>query len=188
MNCARAFPQFGINYCAFQFAKHNICNNVNEVRKDLKNKIAEVQKVANKNDNEIISIGTHPFARWKDQSVTNTNRYLDFLEKFHPFFIEELSMELSAIHSDAEKKYLRSMKELNEAELFSFLAELKNENNSFLNELTLLVYECYYQHQTVLGILKMNARAPFPEGHKVMKGDLKLLDPVIKKGRNYMEV
>tara|TARA_Y100001970_G_scaffold49054_1_gene62207 strand:+ start:153 stop:959 length:807 start_codon:yes stop_codon:yes gene_type:complete len=28
MNCARAFPQFGINYCAFQFAKHNICNNV----------------------------------------------------------------------------------------------------------------------------------------------------------------
>ena len=59
----------------------NICNNVNEVRKDLKNKIAEVQEVANKNDNEIISIGTHPFARWKDQSVTNTNRYLDFLEK-----------------------------------------------------------------------------------------------------------
>ena len=59
----------------------NICNNVNEVRKDLKNKIAEVQEVANKNDNEIISIGTHPFARWKDQSVTNSNRYLDFLEK-----------------------------------------------------------------------------------------------------------
>ncbi len=34
----------------------------------------------------------------------------------------------------------------------------------------------------------MTARAPFPEGHKVMKGDLKLLDPVIKKGRIYMEV
>ncbi|MEK9859749.1 MAG: hypothetical protein VW809_16600, partial [Deltaproteobacteria bacterium] len=62
------------------------------------------------------------------------------------------------------------------------------KNGTFLNELTLLVFECYYQHQSVLGVLKMNARAPFPEGHKVKKGDLKLLDPVIKKGRIYMEV
>tara|TARA_B100001029_G_C15061379_1_gene458816 strand:- start:1616 stop:2755 length:1140 start_codon:yes stop_codon:yes gene_type:complete len=59
----------------------NICNNINEVRSDLRNKITEVQEVANKNNNDLISIGTHPFARWKDQSITNSIRYIDFLEK-----------------------------------------------------------------------------------------------------------
>ena len=102
--------------------------------------------------------------------------------------MEELSKELSAIQSAAERKYSRKIIELNEAELLSFLSELKSENDSLLNDLTLLVYECYYQHQSVLEILNMTAKAPFPEGHKVMKGDLKLLDPVIKKGRIYMEV
>ena len=115
-------------------------------------------------------------------------KFLDFLEKFHPYFMEELSKELIAIQSSAERKYSRKIIDLNEAELFSYLEEIKKKNDTFLNELTLLVFECYYQHQTVLEILKMNAMAPFPEGHKVMKGDLKLLDPVIKKGRIYMEV
>ncbi len=59
----------------------NICNNILEVRSDLINKITEVQDIANENNNELVSIGTHPFARWKEQSVTNSNRYLDFLEK-----------------------------------------------------------------------------------------------------------
>ena len=115
-------------------------------------------------------------------------KFIEFIEKFHPYFIEELSKELIAIQSSAERKYSRKIVDLNEAELFSFLSELKSANDSLLNDLTLLVYECYYQHQSVLEILKMTARAPFPEGHKVMKGDLKLLDPVIKKGRIYMEV
>ena len=107
-------------------------------------------------------------------------KFLDFLEKFHHYFIEKLSSELSLIHSAAEKKYSREIKELNEAELFSFLDELKNENDTFLTELTLLIFECYYQNQSVLDILNINARTPFPEGHKVLKGDYKLLGPVKK--------
>ena len=114
-------------------------------------------------------------------------KFLDFLEKFHPYFIEELSRELSVIHSAAEKKYLRSMIELNEAEQFSFLSELKRANDSLLNELTLLVYECYYQHQSVLEILNINGRAPFPLGHEVVKGDYKLLGPVKKMKKIYKQ-
>ena len=115
-------------------------------------------------------------------------KFLDFLEKFHPYFMEELSMELIAIHSAAEKKYLRSMKELNEAELFSFLSELKRANDSLLNELTLLVYEGYYQHQSVLEILNINGRAPFPQGHEVVKGDYELLGPVKKMKKIFKQV
>ena len=137
--------------------------------------------------NEILKI-IIPSDQKKGLPGADEIEFSDFLEKFHPYFMEELSKELSAIHSAAERKYSKKLIEFNEADLSSFLEEIKKKNGTFLNELTLLVFECYYQHQSVLGVLKMNARAPFPEGHKVKKGDLKLLDPVIKKDRIYMEV
>ena len=115
-------------------------------------------------------------------------KFIEFIEKFHPYFIEELSKELIAIQSNAERKYSRKIVDLNEAELFSFLSELKMANDSLLNDLTLLVYECYYQHQSVLEILNINGRAPFPQGHEVVKGDYELLGPVKKMNKIYIQV
>ena len=57
-----------------------ICDNVAQVRSDLTNKIAEVQQLAKEKSTELISIGTHPFASWKDQTVTQSPRYTKFLE------------------------------------------------------------------------------------------------------------
>ena len=73
--------------------------------------------------NEILKI-IIPFDQKKSLPGADEIKFLDFLEKFHPYFIEELSKELSAIHSAAERKYSRKIIELNEAELFSFLSEL----------------------------------------------------------------
>ena len=137
--------------------------------------------------NEILKI-IIPSAKKKGLPGADEIKFLDFLEKFHPYYIDELSKELSAIHSAAEKKYSRKIIELNEAELFSFLSELKSENDSLLNDLTLLVYECYYQHQSVLEILNINGRAPFPKGNEVVKGDYELLGPVKKMKKIYKQV
>ena len=137
--------------------------------------------------NEILKI-IIPSDQKKGLPGADEIKFLDFLEKFHPYFIEELSKELSAIHSAAERKYSRKIIELNEAELFSFLSELKRANDSLLNDLTLLVYECYYQYQPVLDNLNINGRAPFPEGHKVVKGDFELLRPVKNMKKIYKQV
>ena len=137
--------------------------------------------------NEILKI-IIPSDQKKGLPGADEIKFLDFLEKFHPYFIEELSKELSAIHSAAVRKYSRKLIELNEAELFSFLSELKRANDSLLNEVTLLVYECYYQHQSVLEILNINGRAPFPQGHVVVKGDYELLEPVKKMNKIYKQV
>ena len=137
--------------------------------------------------NEILKI-IIPFDQKKGLPGADEIKFLDFLEKFHPYFIEELSKELSAIQSAAERQYSRKIIELNEVELFSFLSELKSENYSLLNDLTLLVYECYYQHQPVLEILNINCRAPFPQGHEVVKGDYELLGPVKKMKKIYKQV
>ena len=58
-----------------------ICKNVNDVRIDLENKIKEVNQKANKYNTSLVSIGTHPFALWKDQSITKSQRYISFLER-----------------------------------------------------------------------------------------------------------
>ena len=58
-----------------------ICNDVAEIRSDLANTISKVQKVANENDMELVSISTHPFALWKDQTITKSQRYIDFMER-----------------------------------------------------------------------------------------------------------
>jgi len=58
-----------------------ICNNVNEVRNDLIKKTLQVKEKAEQDGNSLISMGTHPFAKWKNQTITNSQRYIDFLER-----------------------------------------------------------------------------------------------------------
>ena len=58
-----------------------ICKNVNEVRDDLTRKIHQVSEQAEKDGNSLISMGTHPFAKWKDQTITRSQRYVNFLER-----------------------------------------------------------------------------------------------------------
>ena len=58
-----------------------ICKTISDVRKDLTTKIHEVNAEVEKNGNALISMGTHPFSKWKDQTITNSQRYLSFLER-----------------------------------------------------------------------------------------------------------
>lgn len=43
------------------------------------------------------------------------------------------------------------------------------------------VLQCYYRDDRVLQALGLEARAPFPLGHKVEQGDWSLLDPVRRR-------
>tara|TARA_B100000029_G_scaffold112763_1_gene104931 strand:+ start:1233 stop:2357 length:1125 start_codon:yes stop_codon:yes gene_type:complete len=59
----------------------SICNNVDEVFYDLNQKINLVKSIAEKHDMFLISMATHPFASWKNQSITDNNRYKEFLDR-----------------------------------------------------------------------------------------------------------
>ena len=43
----------------------DICNNVAEVRRDLTSRISKVRETSEKENMALISMGTHPFSRWK---------------------------------------------------------------------------------------------------------------------------
>lgn len=59
----------------------DICENVQQVRSDLVDKLDQVTKIAEQNGMDLMSMGTHPFARWSDAHVTRNPRYQAFLER-----------------------------------------------------------------------------------------------------------
>ncbi|MBC8310803.1 MAG: glutamate--cysteine ligase [Candidatus Marinimicrobia bacterium] len=59
----------------------DICEDISAVRSDLTSRIFKVQQIAEQYNMALISMGTHPYARWKDQTLTQSNRYINFLER-----------------------------------------------------------------------------------------------------------
>ena len=57
-----------------------VCNNLTELHQDLNRLRKLVKTYANKNNLEIIAAGTHPFSHWKDQVVTDKERYHGFMD------------------------------------------------------------------------------------------------------------
>ena len=58
-----------------------ICDDIRTVRSDLTNKVEEILETANEDGIALVSIGTHPFASWTEQTVTPSPRYTKFLER-----------------------------------------------------------------------------------------------------------
>ncbi len=59
-----------------------ICNDASEARDDLTHTIKKVVKIAEKNGWHLMSMGTHPFSRWQDQTITDKERYLSLVNRF----------------------------------------------------------------------------------------------------------
>ena len=59
----------------------DVCNNVDEVYKDLRPKIDMLVEFANSNNIDIMSMPIHPYSKVSDQSVSDNKRYLDFLDR-----------------------------------------------------------------------------------------------------------
>ncbi len=52
-----------------------VCANIKEASSEIRRLRSLVQGIAEKNGRRIVAAGTHPFSNWKDQLVTNDERY-----------------------------------------------------------------------------------------------------------------
>jgi carboxylate-amine ligase len=59
----------------------DVCDSVGEAKADLSGTLAEVRRVADARGLVPISVGTHPFSRWQDQSFTQSARYLELVDE-----------------------------------------------------------------------------------------------------------
>ncbi len=53
----------------------HVCRNIKEARQEIRRLRSIVAEIAEKNNRKIIAAGTHPFSSWKDQLVTEKERY-----------------------------------------------------------------------------------------------------------------
>lgn len=58
-----------------------VCTTAAEARADLESTLAEVREAAAAHGVVPISVGTHPFARWRDQTVSDDPRYAELVEE-----------------------------------------------------------------------------------------------------------
>jgi carboxylate-amine ligase len=60
----------------------DVCHTLDEVRKDLKERIQLVLNIADDLGLGLLCAGTHPISSWKDQKVTSDDRYLRLMHEF----------------------------------------------------------------------------------------------------------
>jgi carboxylate-amine ligase len=57
-----------------------VCNDVDEVRTDLEEKLSVVREAASRHDLRLFWSATHPFSRWQDQDVSPSERYHSLID------------------------------------------------------------------------------------------------------------
>lgn len=58
----------------------NVCQNVQQVTEEIRRLRGMVCELARKNNKVILAAGTHPFSQWRDQIVTDKERYHGFFD------------------------------------------------------------------------------------------------------------
>jgi carboxylate-amine ligase len=58
-----------------------VCSTVSEARADLEETLTEIRPAADQRDLSLISVGTHPFSRWRDQVVSPSERYAELVQE-----------------------------------------------------------------------------------------------------------
>ncbi|MBT3217203.1 MAG: carboxylate-amine ligase [Candidatus Marinimicrobia bacterium] len=58
----------------------NVCQNIQQITEEIRRLRSMVGDLAGKNNRAIIAAGTHPFSQWRDQIVTDKERYHGFFD------------------------------------------------------------------------------------------------------------
>lgn len=93
-----------------------------------------------------------------------------------------LLLGLDSLAEAAKREYGQAFAELRAEQQSALVAGQKRQLFRFFAELANWVMMCYYQHETVLPGIGMEARSPFPLGYSPIDGDLSLLEDVYLRG------
>ena len=109
--------------------------------------------------------------------------FLNYAQKeYHLHWIRE---GLINIIEESHNKYGQEFSEISSSVQKQLIDKLRRRFPQFFNRLTAQLMYCYYQHDDVLKVIGLEARAPFPEGYRLEDDDLSLLEQVYLSGKIY---
>ena len=94
---------------------------------------------------------------------------------------------LIKIIEESHNNYGQELSALSSSIQIELIDNLRRKFFQFFKHLTTLVMQCYYQHDNVLVKIGLEAKPPFPEGYRIVEGDLSLLEPVYLRGKIYRD-
>ena len=134
--------------------------------------------------NEILNLIIPPSKNRRMPGAADVG-FLNYIKKeTHLQWIRE---GLINIIEESHNKYSQEFSSLSGSEQTQLIDKLRRRFLQFFNHLTTQVIQCYYQHDDVLVAIGLEGRPPFPEGYRVLEGDLILLEPVYLRGKVYRE-
>lgn len=92
---------------------------------------------------------------------------------------------LSQLESAAQSTHGKSFSELSTENAQSLFDSLRPELRQFTGLFTIQTAARYYSHDTVMPLIGLEPRPPWPLGNVVEQGDWSLLDPVRKRAPMY---
>lgn len=107
----------------------------------------------------------------------------EYILNRNPDSFEEIGRQLDELDTQASSSHKKQYTELDRELQDETLNGLREQNSRFLWTLALQAVECYYLDRHVMEAIGLPARAPYPEGYTVHRGDLTLLEPVRKRGQ-----
>ena len=116
-------------------------------------------------------------------SAAEVNVY-DYIFDRDPSSFNEIAQQLDELETAADNEYKQSFATLTRASQEEIVQRKRTENPQFLITLAVHTTTCYYLDAKVMQAIGLPARAPYPEGFTVPRGDLSLLDPV--RERDFM--
>ncbi|MEM7019899.1 MAG: gluconate 2-dehydrogenase subunit 3 family protein [Pseudomonadota bacterium] len=114
--------------------------------------------------------------------------FAGYISEYASGSIEAIHNELEALDTQAIAQHGSPFNELTEDVRETLVEKLRQEDRQFCWAIAEQTMFCYYQDERVVQALGMRPGAPFPEGNKVVSGDLLLLEPVKRRGQVYRDI
>ena len=114
--------------------------------------------------------------------------FLEYLEEFAADQIPKIKDELAELNEASLEKTSNLFFELGQDDRRELCELLRRIKRRFARTILVQTLNCYYQDSRVLMAWGRKPGAQFPEGNEVPHDDLRLLDPVRRRGKIFREI
>jgi len=111
----------------------------------------------------------------------------DDLSELSPADVQTFADGLSALQENAQSTFKQAYSALTARDAQSVFDALRPELRRFASLFTVQTAARYYANDTVMPLIGLEPRAPWPQGNDVKQGDWSLLDPVRKRAPMYRQ-
>lgn len=112
--------------------------------------------------------------------------FYKFMKKYEKLYLLEnykKNIEISFEQLTGDSLYKK-----NHTVITDYIIKTKRKNFRLLNEISVLLCECYYSNIEALKNINLPINPPFPEGNIIQNIDLSILEDVYNRGKKYRDI